>query len=171
IRAIEHVLERQKIVSDRGETLDVLAVAQSAGGDAVVQVAFVRNGKIIGSEHFPMRGSRVDDTPSEVLSSFVTQFYEDAALVPRELVLQWPVEDADVVREWLVNRRGGAVTLTVPQRGERKRLVEMVAKSAQENMEQSRLRWLNDQQRTTAALSELADALSLDKIPHRIECF
>ncbi len=171
IKAIEHVLEHQKIVSDRGKTFDVLALAQGAGGDAGVQVAFVRNGKIIGSEPFMLRGARVDDTPEAVLSSFVTQFYEHAALVPREIVLQVNIEDEEMVREWLSERRGGPVTITVPQRGERKRLVEMVSKSAEENLEQSRLRWLNDQQRMTAAMSELADALSLEGIPRRIECF
>ncbi len=171
MKAIGHVLEHQKIVSDRGKTFDVLALAQGAGGDAGVQVAFVRNGKIIGSEPFMLRGARVEDSPASILSSFVTQFYEHAALVPRELVLQVAIEDEDMVREWLVGRRGGPVLITVPQRGERKRLVEMVAKSAEDNLEQSRLRWLNDQQRMTAAMSELADALSLEGIPRRIECF
>ncbi len=171
VKAIEHVLEHQKIVSDKGKTFDVLALAQGSGGDAGVQVAFVRNGKIIGSEPFMLRGARVDDSPASILSSFVTQFYEHAALVPRELVLPVSIDDEEMVREWLAERRGGPVIITVPQRGERKRLIEMVAKSAEENLEQSRLRWLNDQQRMTAALSELADALSLEGIPRRIECF
>ncbi|HEX3724458.1 MAG TPA: excinuclease ABC subunit UvrC, partial [Nitrolancea sp.] len=170
VRAIEHVLQHQKIVSEQGKTFDVLGLAQGAGGDAGVQVAFIRNGKIIGSEPFMLRGVRVDDTPGSILSSFVTQFYENAALVPREIVLQTPIDDAEMVHDWLVERRGGPVTVTIPQRGERKRLVEMVAKSAEENLEQSRLRWLNDQQRMTDALSELADALSLEGIPRRIEC-
>lgn len=171
IHAIEHVLQHQKIVSDRGKTFDVLSLAQGAGGDAGVQVAFVRNGKIIGSEPFMLRGARVDDAPGSILSSFVTQFYENAALVPHEIVLQHPIDEVEMVHDWLVERRGGPVTITVPQRGERKRLVEMVAKSAAENLEQSRLRWLNDQQRMTAAMSELADALALEGIPRRIECF
>ncbi len=171
IKAIEHVLEHQKIVSEKGKTFDVLALAKGAGGDAGVQVAFVRNGKIIGSEPFMLRGVRVDDTPASILSSFVTQFYEHAALVPRELVLQVPIEDQEMVQEWLTVRRDGPVTITIPQRGERKHLVEMVSKSAEENLEQSRLRWLNDQQRMTAAMSELADALALEGMPRRIECF
>ena len=171
VRSIEHVLEGQKIVSARGESFDVLAVAQGVGGDAAVQVATVRRGKMLGSEHFLMRGARVEDSAATILGSFVSQFYEDAALVPPELVLQHPIEDAELVRAWLVERRGGAVRLTVPQRGERRRLVEMVAKSAQENLEQSRLRFLNDAQRITGALSELADALGLENLPHRIECY
>jgi excinuclease ABC subunit C len=171
IKAVEHVLERQKIVSGKGFNADVLAVAQSAGGDAGVQVAFIRNGKILGSEHFLMGGSRVDDDPAEILSSFVGQFYEDAAVVPRELILQHPLPDTQMVEEFLSGRRGGPVRLFVPQRGDKRRLVEMVAKSAEENLEQNRLRWLSDEQKLTAALSELSDALSLQSVPRRIECF
>ena len=171
ISSIEHVLERQKIVTEKGDNTDVLACAQSAGGDAVVQVAFVRNGKILGSEHFILVGTRVEDPPEEILTTFVTQFYEDAAVVPPELVMQHPLNDAETVLEWLADRRGGKVRVSVPQRGEKRRLVEMVAKSAVENLEQNRLRWLSDEQRMTAALSELADALKLDELPRRIECF
>lgn len=171
IKAIEHVLEQQKIVSGKGQTFDVLALAQGAGGDACVQVAFVRNGKMLGSEHFMMRGARVDDSPSSILTSFVAQFYENAAMVPKEIVLQVPIEDEEMVHAWLVERRGGGVRFTVLKRGERRKLVEMVAKSAQENLEQNRLRWLNDEQRMTAAMGELADALQLERLPRRIECF
>jgi excinuclease ABC subunit C len=171
ISAIEHVLERQKIVTDKGEDSDIVALAHSAGGDAVVQVAFVRNGKILGSEHFFMSGARIDDEPSDILASFVTQFYESAAAVPSQLVLQYPLNDSEIVATWLEERRGGRVRLIVPQRGEKKKLVEMVAASAAENLEQNRLRWLSDEQRMTAAMTELADALSLPRLPRRIECF
>jgi len=171
IRAIEHVLQHQKIVTGRQESFDVLAVAQGAGGDACVQVGFVRAGKLLGSEFYSMIGARIDDTPSAILSSFVTQFYQQAAQVPGELVLQHPLEEPEVVSEWLAGRRGGRVRLSVPKRGLRRQLVEMIAKSARQNLEQSRVRWLNDEQRTTAALSELADALGLDRLPRRIECF
>lgn len=171
ISAIEHVLERQKIVSSRGDDADVIAVYQSPGGDAVVQVAVIRNGKILGSEHFVMSGSRIDDLPSEIIASFVSQFYLDAAVVPNELIVEHLPSDDEILRAWLAERRGGRVKLTVPQRGEKRRLVEMVAKSAAENFEQTRLRWLNDEQRMTAALTELADALELADLPRRIECF
>ncbi len=171
IKAIEHVLEQQKIVSGKGQTFDILALAQGAGGDACVQVAFVRNGKMLGSEHFMMRGARIEDSPSSILTSFVTQFYENAAMVPKELVLQVAIEDEEIVDTWLTERRRGRVRLIVPKRGERRQLVEMVAKSAQENLEQNRLRWLNDEQRMTAAMGELADALRLERLPRRIECF
>jgi excinuclease ABC subunit C len=171
LSAIEHVLERQKIVTGKGDNADVIAVAQSAGGDAIVQVAFVRNGKVLGSEHFFMSGTRVEDEPGQILSSFVTQFYEDAAVVPPELVLQHPLPDEELLSPWLAERRGGRVRLTVAKRGEKRQLVEMVSKSAVENLEQNRLRWLNDEQRMTAALTELSDELGLPALPRRIECF
>ncbi len=171
IKAIEHVLERQKITSSKRETFDVLAVAQGEGGDACVQVATIREGKMLGSEHFLMTGARIDDAPSHILGSFVTQFYNEAALVPRELVLQHPIDDADIVSGWLAERRGGPVKLTVPRRGTRRQLVDMVAKSADENLKDESVRWLNDEQRTTMALAELGDRLQLEKTPRRIECY
>jgi excinuclease ABC subunit C len=171
IKAIEHVLERQKIASGKRETFDVLAVAKSEGGDACVQLSTVREGKMLGSEHFLMTGARIDDSASHILSSFVSQFYDEAALVPRELVLQHPINDEEIVGQWLSERRGGPVKLTVPRRGTRRKLVEMVAKSAEENLNHERVRWLNDEQRTTMALAELGDRLQLEKLPRRIECY
>ncbi len=171
IGAIEHVLERQKIVSSGRDDADVLAVAQSAGGDAVVQVAFIRNGNILGSEHFVMTGTRVDDEAGRVLASFVTQFYADAAVTPPLILTQVELADADILLPWLRERRGAPVKVQVPQRGERRQLLEMVQRSAEENLEQSRLRWLNDEQRMLAAMTDLADALALPDLPRRIECF
>ncbi len=172
IDAVRHVLERQKIVNPNGTNADVIAVAQGAGGDAGVQVGFLRNGKILGSEFFPMQ-AMVGDEPAQILAGFVAQFYADAALVPPQLLLQHslPEGEAAVLGEWLRERRGGRVELLVPQRGEKRGLVEMVAKSAEENLEQSRLKFLSDEQKMTAAMTELADALDLPRLPRRIECF
>ncbi|MDP9366485.1 MAG: excinuclease ABC subunit UvrC [Chloroflexota bacterium] len=172
IASVKHVIERQKVVSPNGTNADVVAVAQGAGGDAGVQVGFLRNGKILGSEFFPMR-SFVDDRPEQILSGFVSQFYADAAVVPPVLLLQHrlPEAEAEVVEVWLRERRGGRVEVSVPQRGQKRQLVEMVAKSAAENLEQSRLKFLSDEQKMTAAMAELADALDLPRLPRRIECF
>jgi len=171
LRAIEHVLEQQKIVTGSDESFDVLAVAQSAGGDACVQVGFVRNGKLLGSEHYLMAGARVDDPPSAILTSFVQQYYAQASSIPPELVVPYPLEDSDTLAAFLAQRRGAVVRLCVATEGLRRDLVDMIAKSAQQNLEQYRVRWLNDEQRTTLALEELADALGLDRLPRRIECF
>ena len=172
IASVRHVIERQKVVSPSGTNADIVAVAQGAGGDAGVQVGFLRNGKILGSEFFPMQ-ARIDDEPGAVLSGFLSQFYADAAVVPPVLLLQHELPEADqeVLGGWLSERRGGRVELTVPRRGQKRELVAMVAASANENLEQSRLKYLSDEQRTTGALSELADRLDLPRLPRRIECF
>ncbi|CAA9560958.1 MAG: Excinuclease ABC subunit C [uncultured Thermomicrobiales bacterium] len=172
IGAVEHVLERQKVVSPNGTNADILAVAQGAGGDAGVQAAFLRNGKVLGSEFFPMR-ALVEDSPEQIIAGFVSQFYGDAAMVPPLLLLQHPLpaDEEIVIAEWLRERRGGKVEVQVPKRGEKRDLVAMVAKSAVQNLEQSRLKFLTDEQRRAAAMSELADALDLPRLPRRIECY
>jgi excinuclease ABC subunit C len=166
------VLERQKVVSPNGTNADVVAVAQGAGGDAGVQVGFLRNGKLLGSEFFPMQAN-VEDTPEQIVSGFVTQFYADAAVVPPVILLQHPLpaSESPIIAEWLSERRQGRVEIITPQRGQKRSLVEMVAKSAVDNLEQSRLKFLSDEMRTTAALTELAEALDLPRMPRRIECF
>jgi len=172
IQAVRHVLERQKVVSVNGATADVVAVAQGPGGDAGVQVAFIRNGKTLGSEFFQMQAS-IADQPPAILSNFLTQFYAEAALVPATIVVQHalPADEEAMLLEFLIDRRGGRVELVVPQRGERRALVAMVAKSAADNLEQARIKHLSDEMKVTAALTELADALELPRMPRRIECY
>ena len=172
IAAIDHVLERQKIVSPNRDNADIVAVAKGEGGDAGVQVGFLRNGRLLGSEFFPMQ-ARVEDGPQQILSGFISQFYADAAVVPATLMLdhELPEGEREVILEWLARRRGGSVEVVVPKRGRKRDLVAMVATSAAENLEQSRLKFLSDEQRMTAALTELAAALDLPRLPRRIECF
>src|SRR4051812_6542087 len=172
IGAINHVLERQKIVSPNRDNADVIAIAKGEGGDAGVQVGFLRSGRLLGSEFFPMH-ARLEDSPPEILASFIGQFYAEAAIVPPQLILETelPSEERDFLTSWLAERRGGSVMLTVPKRGRKRDLVSMVAQSAQENLEQSRLKFLSDEQRMTGAMTELAEALDLPRMPRRIECF
>jgi excinuclease ABC subunit C len=173
IRALEHVLQRQKIVSQRDTDADVIALARGEGGDAAVQVLNVRNHKIHGTEHLRLLGARIDDTDATLLSSFVEQYYATQRDVPPLLILEKPLlnEDLSALNDFLRARRGGKVAIVVPQRGERTKLVQMTAESAAENLAQDRLRWLTDEQKMTAALSELQDALGLSGWPRRIECF
>jgi excinuclease ABC subunit C len=172
ITAINHVLERQKIVSPNQENADIVAVAKGEGGDAGVQVGFLRGGRLLGSEFFPMQ-ARVEDLPGEILASFVSQFYADAAVVPPSIMLshELPESDRDLIADWLVHRRDGSVKITSPKRGRKRDLVNMIEKSASENLEQSRLRYLSDEQRMIGAMTELAAALDLPRLPRRIECF
>lgn len=117
--------------------------------------------------------ARIEDEPSELIGGFVAQFYGEAALVPARLVLQYPLLTADeeVIGAWLRERRGGKVEIVVPHRGQKRALVEMVAKSAIDNLEQNRVKFLSDEMRMTAALNELSAALDLPRLPRRIECF
>ncbi|MDQ4043934.1 MAG: excinuclease ABC subunit UvrC, partial [Chloroflexota bacterium] len=172
LQAVRHVLERQKIVSNPGTNADIVAVAKGAGGDAGVQVGFLRNGKIIGSDFFQMRAA-IDDEPSEIISSFLTQFYNDAAMIPSLILLQHPLPEGEVemIRAWMEHRSEGSVELRVPQRGQKRHLVTMIAESASENLEQSRLKFLSDEQKMTAAMTGLAEALDLPRLPRRIECY
>ena len=139
IAAIEYILARQKIVSDRAETFDVLAVAQDDSGNAGVQVATVRNGTMVGSDYFALDGMQANGSPQALLTAFVIQFYETPAFVPHELLVQHTLNDSGMVLAWLAERRSGPVKLCQPKRGERRRLVDMVAKSAEENLQQSRI--------------------------------
>ena len=138
--------------------------------ETCAQVFFFRGGKLVGREYFILQGTR--DTPTgEIMSSFLQQFYDTAPHIPGELVLAAEPDDAEALRLWLRQKRGGAVTLVVPQRGDKLRLVEMVAQNAREVLEQQRIKWLSDSQKTALALEELREALNLPVTPHRIECY
>jgi excinuclease ABC subunit C len=168
IAAVERIIERQKITSTRGADQDILALAHDES-EACVEIFHVREGKVTGQEHYFLDSG--ESEPEETLASFVQQYYERATHIPKELVLEHAVQDAEITREWLTGLRGSAVSLTVPKIGERRRLVELVADNAREALEQHRLRWMNDQQKTTGALLELQEALGLPSLPNRIECF
>ncbi|MDP6494254.1 MAG: excinuclease ABC subunit UvrC, partial [Dehalococcoidia bacterium] len=125
LRAIKRVTEGQKVVSPAEEDQDVIALARGRD-EAWAEVFFVRRGKLIGREHFIMGGVQ-DDEPTRVLTDFVKQYYGSVPQVPPRLLLQHPLEDADIIRQWLEQRRGKKVELRVPKRGEKRKLVEMVA--------------------------------------------
>jgi excinuclease ABC subunit C len=169
IRALDRVNEEQKVFSTTKTDEDVIAFARN-DGEAVVQVFFIRGGKLLGSEHYPLEGTS-ESEPGDILSSFIGQFYEDASYVPPKLVLQHDVSDAEIIQSWLREKRGSKVALTVPQRGDRRDLVEMAARNAAETLEQMRLRWLSDEQKATSALTELQQLLGLGVWPQRIECY
>ena len=170
MQAVEQVLEKQKIISTTGPgDQDVVALADG-DDETCAQVFFFRGGKLVGREYFILQGTR--ETPvSEIMSSFLQQFYDTAPHIPGELLLAAEPDDAEALRLWLRQKRGGAVTFTVPQRGDKLRLVEMVAQNAREVLEQQRIKWLSDSQKTALALEELREALHLPATPHRIECY
>ncbi len=169
IRSLERVLEQQKVFSAATTDEDVIAFAQN-DGTACVQVFFIRGGKLLGRENFMLEGT-ADAAPGEILEGFIEQFYDDTAYVPPKLLLQEDVQDAGIIQSWLREKRGNRVTLSVPRRGEKRDLIEMASRNAAETLEQYRLRWLSDEQKSTAALTELQGLLGLPVWPQRIECY
>jgi excinuclease ABC subunit C len=169
MRALERVMEQQKVFSTANTDQDVIAFAKNEG-EACVQVFFIREGKLLGREHFMLEGA-VDSTPGDILEGFMGQFYDDASYIPQNILLQDEVSDAEVIQAWLREKRGNKVSISVPRRGEKRDLVEMAARNAAESLEQYRLRWLSDEQKSTAALTELQEVLHLPVWPRRIECY
>ncbi|HET8852060.1 MAG TPA: excinuclease ABC subunit UvrC, partial [Ktedonobacteraceae bacterium] len=170
IKAVERVLEKQRIIHTEGQDdQDVIALASSED-ETCAQVFFFRGGKLVGREFFILQGTR-DSGPGEVMASFLQQFYESSPHVPAEIIVEAEPDDRSVVQTWLKEKRGGPVTITAPKRGEKLRLVEMVKQNAQEVLEQQRIKWLTDSQKTQLALEELQEALNLAAPPQRIECY
>jgi len=170
IKAVERILEKQRIIHTEGQDdQDVIALA-SGEDETSAQVFFFRSGKLIGREFFILQGTR-DSSPGEVMSSFLQQFYESSPHIPAEIIVEAEPDDMTVIQNWLKEKRRGAVTITVPKRGEKLRLVEMVKQNAQEVLEQQRIKWLTDSQKTQLALEELQEALNLAAPPQRIECY
>jgi excinuclease ABC subunit C len=171
LRAIRHIVERQKVVSTTGKDQDVVAFARDEKrGDACVQVFFIRQGKLIGREYFILEGAEGEDT-RDVMSSFLKQFYEEAASVPPEILMQVQVEEAQIIQQWLRQKRGAQVLLDVPREGQPAELVSMAAENAAETLAALQAQWLADEHKNEQALQELADGIGLDAPPARIECF
>ena len=167
--AIEKVNEGQKVLHLTSENLDVIA-ASPGSREAWVEVFFIRQGKLIGRDNFLMTGTQ-DDEPPKILTAFVKQFYDATPYVPPKILVQHPIEEADAVETWLREKRNGSVRVYAPQRGEKRRLVAMVAENAEQGFEQLRLKQMSDSAATDAAMSELQEALSLPYPPRRIECY
>ncbi len=177
LHAIERTTERQVMeVRDRTDT-DVFGLWREEQ-EAYVQVFFVRKGSVIGRDTFQLDGA-AGETDAEVLRSFLEQFYASAAYVPARVLLPVAVEDAGLIEEWLSQRRGprpngrasGRVQVLVPERGEKKTLVQRAIDNARESLQQARARWLADSGKKQEALQQLQDELNLPALPRRIECY
>jgi excinuclease ABC subunit C len=169
VQAIERTTEQQVMeVRDRRD-MDVFGLAREEQ-EAYVQVWFVRKGNVIGRDNFQLDGT-VDEPDERVLGSFIEQFYESAPYVPPRVLLPIAAEDSELIEEVLSERRGRPVRLMVPERGEKKQLVQRAATNARESLQQARARWLADTGKKRQALEQLQDALSLPELPARIECY
>ncbi len=169
LRAIERVYEGQKVVGLGREDLDAIAVAYG-NNEAWVEVFFVRHGNLIGRDNFIMEGTQNDHLTS-ILSQFAKQFYDSASHVPRRVLVHARPEDEALILDWLREKRQGPVDFAVPQRGPKKRLIDMVQENAEQGLEQLNLKWHADSDLMAEAMSELQEQLSLPRLPKRIECF
>ena len=160
-----------KVDSGRQTDLDVIAVSVAAS-ETWVEIFFIRRGKLIGRDHFFMDGPQ-DDTPSAIIAQFVQQFYATALEVPPTILVQYepPEEDAPLLLGFLRDKRGGAVRIVRPQRGENRKLLQVVADNAVEGLAQHRVKWLNRSDAIQGALAELEEELSLPALPRRMECY
>jgi excinuclease ABC subunit C len=169
LRAIERVVAKQKVISTADTDQDVIAFAREKG-DACVQVFFIRFGKLIGREYFLLEGTE-DESEHDVLRDFLMQFYDEAAYVPREVLLPHDVEEARIIEQWLKGKRTTKVSIHVPHRGKKKELVEMAASNAADTLSTLRQQWAADRSRHVTAVTELQEALDLPHPPTRIECY
>ncbi|UCG22653.1 MAG: excinuclease ABC subunit UvrC [Chloroflexota bacterium] len=169
LKAIDRVVAKQKVISAANTDQDVVAFAREQG-DACVQVFFIRHGKLIGREYFLLEGTE-GEADEEILSEFLTQFYDEAAHIPREVLLPHQVEEARVIEQWLKEKRSTKVTIQVPRRGKKKELVKMAANNAADTLATLRQQWAADRSKHVRAMEELREALELDRPPARIECY
>lgn len=168
INSVRQVSQKQKITDSVGEDKDIVALAKD-GADAVVQVFFVRDGKLIGREHFYMTHVS-DESKPMILQSFLKQFYAGTPFIPRELMLQYEIEEMDLIEQWLTKKKGARVHLRVPKIGTKEKLVELAAKNADLVLSQDRERIKREEGRTIGAVREIAGILGLPGIT-RMEAF
>lgn len=169
IAAVRKIGERQKIISSSMTDQDIIAMARE-NGQVCMQVFFIRGGKLNGREHFLLEGESLDDN-AEAISGFIKQFYNGDTFVPKEIILQYEIDDFDIIESWLSEKRGNKVKLIVPQRGEKRELVEMVKKNAEDTIKLLIEKNKQDEEKTLGAIKELADYIDMSKAPKRIEAF
>lgn len=169
LQALARVTEHQKIVSPQLVDQDVIAFARDDGA-ACVQVFFVRGGKLLGREYFVLEGTE-DENNEQILSSFVKQFYDEAAYVPPEILLPADIDEANIIEQWLNQQRGQKVILRVPRRGQGQELLGLAEENARTTLAMLKAQWLADETKQMNAVAELQQVLGLPNPPLRIECY
>lgn len=168
LNSVKQVAQKQKITDSEGEDRDVIALARE-GEDAVVQVFFVRNGRLIGREHFYM-ANVAEELESQILSSFVKQFYAGTPFIPKELLLAEELPEGEIISQWLSDRKGSKVWLRFPKKGTKERLVDLAARNAAMVLSQDRERIKREEGRTIGAVKEISALLGLEFLA-RMEAF
>lgn len=168
LTSVKHIAVKQKINSNATEDKDILGIAKAAD-EAVVQVFFIREGKLIGREHYYLTGVN-GETYSSILTSFVQQFYAGTPYIPREIHTKVPLEEEEVLTQWLTVKRGQKVTLVNPKKGAKSQLIDLAEKNASLVLQQDAEKIKLEEKRTVGAVQELADMLDIASV-HRIESY
>lgn len=168
INSIHHVVGNQKITSHQFEDRDIIAYAEE-GNDAVVQVFFVRNGKLVGREHFYLT-TVPGDMGKDILTSFIKQYYIGTPFVPRELLVQEEVEEPDLLSKLLSRNQNYTVKIVNPKKGSKEKLVELAAKNAENLLKQNKEKYRREQRRTIGAVNEIEELIGIKGI-HRMESY
>ncbi|OLE73129.1 MAG: excinuclease ABC subunit UvrC [Chloroflexi bacterium] len=169
LQSIERIADRQKVLTRGRDDQDIVAYARS-GNDVYVEVAYIRQGKMVGHDGHALDGAG-DATEPELLRGFMLQYYSSATHVPRSVILPGPVEEPELIKGWLSEKRGRPVEVDVPQRGRLRALVTQLGETAKQELEQIRIQADYDRSRTEPMLAALAEALDLESPPKRIECY
>ncbi|MDQ6722371.1 MAG: excinuclease ABC subunit UvrC [Candidatus Dormibacteraeota bacterium] len=169
LQSIERIADRQKVLTRGRDDQDLIAYARR-GAEVFVEVAYVRQGKMVGHDGHPLDGAG-EATEAELLRGFVLQYYASATHVPRAVIIPGPLDEPELMAGWLSQRRGGPVAIEVPQRGRKRALVTQLAETAAQELEQLRIQADYDRSRTEPMLAALAEALDLEIPPKRIECY
>jgi excinuclease ABC subunit C len=169
LHSIERIADRQKVLTRGRDDQDIVAYARS-GNDVFVEVAYVRQGRMVGHDGHALDGAG-DATEPELLRGFMLQYYSSATHVPRTVILPGQVEEPDLITGWLAEKRGRPVDIEVPQRGRKRALVTQLGETAKQELEQIRIQADYDRSRTEPMLAALAEALDLESPPRRIECY
>ena len=166
--SVKKIAQKQKITNSDMEDKDVIAMAKDRE-DAVVQVFFIRDGRLIGRDHFCLHIA-ADDKKEEILAAFVKQFYAGTPYIPREIMMQYEIGEAEVIESWLSDRKGQKVHICVPKKGEKEKLVERAQKNAKMVLDQDKERIRREEGRTIGAMKEIAGLLNLPEIS-RVEAY
>jgi excinuclease ABC subunit C len=169
LQSIERIADRQKVVTRGRDDQDIVAYART-GNDVFVEVAYVRQSKMVGHDGHALDGAG-DATEPELLRGFMLQYYSSATHIPRSVILPGPVDEPELITGWLTEKRGRPVTIEIPQRGRLRALVTQLGETAKQELEQIRIQADYDRSRTEPMLAALAEALDLESPPKRIECY
>lgn len=176
IKAAQRIVAQQQVVGVSHEDEDVISIAQDVkSADTVVQVLFVRRGRLIGKENFVLAGAAVADSNDETLGAligtFIQRYYDTAATIPPRILVQFLPGDHKLLEAWLRQKRGGRFELRMPQRGKKRNLIDLAERNAVEHLRVQQAQWAVDTNRQTQALTELQESLGLEQPPSRIECY